>query len=79
MIGLFTPTEAGGVGAFAVALLCFVKREINWQRDRQIDHRNPAGFLYGSGSHPRFDHIRTFYCSDEDSHGCSRLDCRFAS
>ena len=31
MIGLFTPTEAGGVGAFAVALLCFIRREINWQ------------------------------------------------
>jgi C4-dicarboxylate transporter DctM subunit len=31
MIGLFTPTEAGGVGAFAVALLCFIRRDINWQ------------------------------------------------
>jgi tripartite ATP-independent transporter DctM subunit len=31
MIGLFTPTEAGGVGAFSVALLCFIKREINWK------------------------------------------------
>jgi len=31
MIGLFTPTEAGGVGAFAVALLCFIRREINWK------------------------------------------------
>jgi TRAP-type C4-dicarboxylate transport system permease large subunit len=31
MIGLFTPTEAGGTGAFAVTLLCLVKREINWR------------------------------------------------
>jgi len=31
MLGLFTPTEAGGVGAFAVAVLCFIKREINWR------------------------------------------------
>jgi C4-dicarboxylate transporter, DctM subunit len=29
MLGLFTPTEAGGVGAFAVAVLCLIKREIN--------------------------------------------------
>jgi len=31
MIGLFTPTEAGGTGAFAVTLLCLVRREINWR------------------------------------------------
>jgi tripartite ATP-independent transporter DctM subunit len=31
MLGLFTPTEAGGVGAFAVAVLCLIKREINWR------------------------------------------------
>ena len=31
MIGLFTPTEAGGTGAFAVTLLCLVKKEINWR------------------------------------------------
>lgn len=31
MLGFFTPTEAGGVGAFSVAVLCFVKRDINWE------------------------------------------------
>jgi C4-dicarboxylate transporter DctM subunit len=30
MKGVFTPTEAGSIGAFAVLVLCFVKRNINF-------------------------------------------------
>ena len=31
MKGIFTPTEAGSIGAFAVLLLCFAKRSINFK------------------------------------------------
>jgi C4-dicarboxylate transporter DctM subunit len=31
MQGFFTPTEAGGVGTFAVLLLALVKRDMSWQ------------------------------------------------
>src|SRR5512137_96389 len=32
MQGFFTPTEAGGVGTFAVLLLALVKRDMTWKR-----------------------------------------------
>ena len=32
MEGFFTPTEAGGVGTFAVLLLALVKRDMTWKR-----------------------------------------------
>jgi tripartite ATP-independent transporter DctM subunit len=31
MYGIFTPTEAGGIGAFAVLLLCALKRDVNFK------------------------------------------------
>ncbi len=35
MTGLFTPTEAGSIGAFAVLLLCVLKKELNFEGYRK--------------------------------------------
>jgi len=48
IIGWFTPTEAGAMGAFGAIVLCLIRRRLSWQRfkDSVIDTLRNSGMIF---------------------------------
>lgn len=49
VVGLFTPTEAGAVGAFGAILFSLMRRRLHWENFKKsvIETMKTAGMLYG--------------------------------
>ena len=49
IIGWFTPTEAGGIGAFGAIVLSYVRRRMNWAKlkDAFYETMKTTGMIYG--------------------------------
>lgn len=47
-IGAFTPTEAGGIGAFGTFVLALIRRQLSWQafKDSMIDTGKTTGMIF---------------------------------
>jgi C4-dicarboxylate transporter, DctM subunit len=48
LVGWFTPTEAGGVGACGAIIICMVRRRLNWQKikDALLETMQTTGMIY---------------------------------
>jgi tripartite ATP-independent transporter DctM subunit len=49
IIGLFTPTEAGAVGAFGAIVFSLIRKRLNWEKFKKavIETMKTTGMLYG--------------------------------
>lgn len=49
IIGWFTPTEAGAVGAFGAIIMCMIRRRLNWEKFKEaiMGTLKTTGMIYG--------------------------------
>ena len=49
IIGWFTPTEAGAVGAFGAIIICTLRRRLTWENFRKaiLETLKTSGMIYG--------------------------------
>ena len=76
MSGIFTPTEAGSVGALSVLILTLIQKDLNFKKFKKAIARVVAVILHGPLDCCRFYSSWTLHSGDKHTDGCCRLGCR---
>ena len=72
--GFFTPTEAGGVGAFGTLVIALIRRKIDRQGLQGRVQRNHAHLVHDYDDRCRGHYFRSFSGGVPDSVRCCGLD-----